>query len=213
MNYTLIDLETFPRRAHFELYSHMHDPYAGMTVLVDITGLPELCKQKDWPFSLVFLYCVGRAANAVPQFRQRILNGVPVQFDRCDTSHTVMRADETFSYCRLNPMQPFDAYLKESLLRQAQAQDHGTITDPEDVLSLIFLSMVPWLRYTELHQPTPCPADSNPRINWCKYETANGVTTIPVTVLVNHALVDGIHIAAFYKALENNIRCFPEDIV
>ncbi len=211
MNYTVIDLEHYPRKAHFELYTHTHDPYAGMTVLVDITGLPELCRQKGWPFSLVFLYCVGRAANAVPQFRHRILNGMPVEFDRCDTSHTVMGEDDTFNFCRLNPMQPFDAYLRESLVRQEQAQKHGSITDPEDAISLFFLSMVPWLRYTDLRQPTPCPADSNPRINWCKYETTGGVTTIPVTVLVHHALVDGIHIAAFYKTLEQNISDFLEN--
>ncbi len=208
MTYTTIDLEHFPRREHFQLYSAMHNPYVGMTVEMDITGFVERCKAQNWPFSLAFLYCVGRAANAVPQFRQRILNGVPVQFDRCDTSHTVMREDETYSYCRLNPMQPFEDFLRESIPRQQQAKEQGTVSDPEDAISLIFLSSVPWLRYTELHQPTPYPADSNPRFNWCKYQTVNGVTTIPVTILAHHALVDGIHIAAFYRELEKMIREF-----
>ena len=33
-----------------------------------------------------FVYCVGRAANAVPEIRQRIVDGTPVEYDRCDTS-------------------------------------------------------------------------------------------------------------------------------
>ena len=54
-----------------------------------------------------FVYCVGRAANAVPEIRQRIVDGTPVEYDRCDTSHTVLLENGTYVYCRLNCMQEF----------------------------------------------------------------------------------------------------------
>lgn len=64
---------------------------------------------------------------------------------------------------------------------------------------------LPWLNYTALQQPVPCPADSNPRITWGRYEKSAGRLLMPVTVLVNHALVDGRQIADFYERLNARI--------
>ena len=80
--------------------------------------------------------------------------------------------------------------------------------DGEDGISLLFVSSAPWLHYTALRQPVPTPADSNPRITWGQYTTVNGRIQIPVTLLANHALVDGIHINAFYTALQDELGQF-----
>ena len=60
--------------------------------------------------------------------------------------------------------------------------------------------------YTALVQPVPSPADSNPRISWGKYFTQEGRTLLPVSVLCHHALVDGIHLSAFYQNLDEEIK-------
>ena len=57
----------------------MADPYAGVTAEVDITRFLMACRGAETPFFLSFLYCAGRAANAVPELRQRILDGRPVE--------------------------------------------------------------------------------------------------------------------------------------
>lgn len=208
MDCQIIDWERYPRRAHFEYFHSMADPYAGVTAEVDATRFLAACKKAELPFFLSFLYCAGRAANAVPQLRQRILDGRPVEFERCDTSHTVMREDGTYSYCRLNCMQPFGDYLPAAAALQEEARVHGGLDDGEDALSLLFVSTLPWVRYTAIRQPVPCPADSNPRITWGKYTAAGGRATLPVTLLVNHALVDGVHMAQFFAALEAELDAF-----
>ncbi len=71
---------------------------------------------------------------------------------------------------------------------------------------------LPWLSYTSLIQPVPMPADSHPRITWGKYFVQEGRTLLPVSVLCHHALVDGIHIAAFYEKLEEEIRAIASPI-
>ena len=71
--------------------------------------------------------------------------------------------------------------------------------------SLFFVSCVPWLSYTSIIQPVPAPADSNPRITWGKYFRQGEQTLMPVTLLAHHALVDGIHIARFYEALDREL--------
>lgn len=211
MEYRVIDWAHYPRRAHFAYFSAMADPYAGVTVEVEITRLLTICRERELPFFLSFLYCAGRAANAVPELRQRILDGRPVEFASCDTSHTVMRADGTYSYCRLNCMQPFEDYLPAAQALQEEAKAHGDLDDGEDALSLLFISTLPWVRYTDLRQPVPSPADSNPRITWGKYVTEGDRTVMPVTLLVNHALVDGVHMGQFFAALEREMDRFAEE--
>ncbi len=115
MDYQILDWESYPRRDHFSYFCSMANPYVGVTMDVEITGFPEACKDRGIPFFLSFLHCIGRAANAVPQLRQRILEDRPVEFPHCDTSHTVMRPDGTYSYCRLDPMEDLDAFLEKAI--------------------------------------------------------------------------------------------------
>lgn len=208
MDYRMIDWESYPRKAHFEYFNAMADPYAGVTAEVDVTRFLELCRERALPFFLSFLYCAGRAANAVPELRRRIVDGRPVEFASCDTSHTVMRADGTYSYCRLNCMRPFADYLPAARALQEKAKADGDLDDGEDGLSLLFVSTLPWISYTAIRQPVPSPADSNPRITWGRYAERGERMVMPVTLLANHALVDGVHIAGFYAALEKELTAF-----
>ena len=202
MGYRTIDLEHWPRREHFAYFSAMADPYVGVTAEADITDFLSAIRGADLPFFLSFLYCAGRAANAVPQLRQRIVDGAPVEFARCDTSHTVLREDGTYSYCRLDCMQPFEQYLPAAQALQEQARERGGLDDGEDAASLFFVSTLPWVRYTAIRQPVPTPADSNPRLTWGRFWEQGGRVSMPITVLCNHALVDGAHIGAFFQELE-----------
>lgn len=210
MEYRMIDMNTYPRRAHFAYFNAMPDPYVGVTVDVEIGSMLEACRKESWPFFLSFLYCAGRAANAVPELRQRIQKGSIIEFDACDTSHTVLGDNGTYSYCRLDCMKPFDQFLPEAKRRHEKAKAQVNLDDGEDGIGLLFLSCVPWLHYTGLRQPVPTPADSNPRITWGKYMTEHGHITMPVTLLANHALVDGVHIGAFYDRLREELNHFVE---
>ena len=69
-----IDMDTYKRKQHFLYFQGLAYPYIGMTVNVDISGFPEIIKTKGYPFFLTFCYLVSKAANAVPEFRQRIEN-------------------------------------------------------------------------------------------------------------------------------------------
>ena len=201
----VIPLEGFPRRAHFEYFAAMANPYVGVTVKVDAGALLHACRAAETPFSLSVIYCMGRAANAVPQLRQRISRGEILEYPRCDTSHTVLRPDETYGYCRLNCMQPFAEFLPEARARHAAAQRGENLEADADETDLLFLSALPWLHYTALPQPVPHPAASNPRITWGRWHRQEGRTLLPMTLLANHALVDGIHIARFYENLDREL--------
>lgn len=210
MNYRTIPLETYPRRDHFSYFKEMAQPYAGLTVSVDITGFMRRVRGEDFPFFLSFLYCVSRAANGVPQLRQRILNGGIVEYETCPTSHTEALEDGTYCYCTLDSRKPFAEYLPDAKKAQAEAKQQKSLDDGEEVLSLFFISSLPWLSYEAIVQPTPNPADSNPRITWGKYRQEGDRTVLPVSILCHHALVDGLHLAQFYQKLDQELARFTE---
>ena len=206
MAFRWLDIDSFPRRAHFEYFSSLAYPYVGTTANVDITDALKRVKGEKMPFFLTVCYCAARAANNVPELRQRIREGRIVEFDQCRVSHTVALEDETFCYCTLENEPDLAAYLEAGRKAQEEAKRKASIEeDPDESLEKFFVSSLPWLSYTALIQPVPSPADSNPRITFGKYFTQEGRTLMPVSLLCNHALVDGRHIAAFYHGMEQEL--------
>ena len=200
-----IDLAAYPRRDHFAYFSTMAYPYVGLTADVDVTALTDYRAESGAPFFLTLLYCVAKAANTVPQLRQRIVNGEIWEFEVCPSSFTVARDDETYAYCQVRTDMPLNDFLPYAVERKNAARMDGNIAEDEDALPCFFISTLPWMYYTSLIQPTPYPADSNPRITWGRAETRDGRTMLPLTLLCHHALVDGLHIARFYSALNREL--------
>ena len=146
-----------------------------------------------------------RAANSVPEFRRRIHGDGIIEYDWCHGSHTVALPDDTYCYCTLDSRMPFDAYLPCAAEAWERAKAASSIEDGEDADSLLFFSSIPWMSFTSVIQPTPSPADTNPRITWGKYFRQDGKVLLPLAVLCNHALVDGLHISRFYSALDREL--------
>lgn len=216
-----IDMAGYPRLDHFRHFLTMKQPFISVTVQVDITEwLPRL-RESGCPFFLSFQYAVVRAANRVPEFRQRIVDEEIVEYDYCDPSYIVALPDGTYRYCNVAANQPFEQYLKQARIKQEAALHSEHLEEEEsDILSLLFISCVPWLNYTEALMPIPDSSFSIPSFCWgaCKSEkylalengqvTEKVKTSIPVTLLVNHALVDGLHIGRFFDNLAQELTDF-----
>lgn len=207
MSYRVIDLETYPRRQHFEYFSSLQYPYVGVTSNVDVTELVQFCKDRKYSFYLVFLHLASLAADSVGEFRRRIRDHGVIEYDECPTSHIELREDGTYCYCTLRHNMPLDAYIEYAEEARRQCRENGSIDEDEAVESMYFISTLPWVHYTALIQPVAGGEESNPRITWGKFEADwQGRKQLPVTVLAHHGLVDGIHIARFYQNLEEKIR-------
>jgi len=200
--YKTIDMETYPRKAHFDYFRSLAYPYVGVTVDTDVTELKTLCHDKKISFYLAFLHAAALAADSVPAFRQRIRDGGIIEYDHCDTSHTESAADGTYRYCTLSHHMPPDEYLRvsEEARRRCRLEPLKEDSDPD---SLYFISALPWMHYSALIQPVAGGDESNPRITWGAFsKNSEGRLMMPVTVLIHHALGDGRHMADFYEALK-----------
>lgn len=201
-----VDMSKEPRREQFAYFSSMANPYMGATCEVDITALMARVREDGAPVFLSFAYQVLAAANAVPELRRRIEGERVVEYGCCRGSCTVAKDDGTYAYCTLDGSLPLAEFLTEGQARMEDARCGGTIKEDEDAGELFFISCLPWLHYTSIVQPTPTPADSNVRLTWGRYVTeADGRVHLPVTVLAHHALVDGVHLGAFFRELEARV--------
>ncbi|HIT33871.1 MAG TPA: chloramphenicol acetyltransferase [Candidatus Faecousia intestinigallinarum] len=196
-----IDLETYPRRSHFEFFRQMAYPYVGFTAAVDVTKPLAAAKELGGGGFHACLWVIAQAANAVPELRQRIVGEQIVEFDHCDTAHTVAMPDGTFCNCRTESAMDFASFLQHARLAQeASMQRHGFVSTVEDETELIFVSCVPWISFTQVIQPTPIPADCNPRVVLGRYDRkADGRVEMPLAIQANHALADGRHLGQFYQ--------------
>lgn len=217
MSYKNIDMGSYPRKEHFEYFKTMQYPFVTMTVQVDITDWFKKLKKAGYPLFHCFQYAVSRAANSVPQFRQRIKGDGIIEYDFCNPSYTVALPDGTYRYCMVNADQPLNDYLAEAKIMQDKALHDDHLHEEGDKMSFLFTSCVPWQNFTGATMPFPSSDFSVPNINWGKYKVEKYLAledgqvvekdkiTIPVVVFVNHALVDGRHISEFFAGLDREL--------
>ncbi len=207
-SFRLIDMSCYPRREHFDYFRSLSYPYVGTTVNMDVTDVLRYCKRRSRSFYLAFLHAAALAADSVPELRRRIRGDGIAEYAECPTSHTEMTEGGTYCYCTLHHHMEPDLYFDQAEAARAACRSGG-ITEDSDVERMYFISTLPWLHYSALIQPVAAGDESNPRITWGRYEPdAAGRMIMPVTLLVHHALADGIHLAAFYERLREQISSF-----
>ena len=151
-----IDMENYPRKSHFEYFGSLAYPYVGFTANVDVTNPIRFAKERGASTFLAVLYVAIKAANAVPELRQRIVDGKIVEFDHCNAGFTVALEDKTFCNCYTESRMTIEEFFVDAKQRQEEAKKHpGFVNPDEDETGLFFCSCVPWLAFTQCIQPAP----------------------------------------------------------
>ncbi len=203
--YKRIDKHTFSRHEHLAFYETFCSPNVGVTVNVNMGNWLQKLERLNRPFFLSFLYEVAGAANAVPQFRQRLIKGELVEFECCPSSHTVMKEDGTWCTCQLDCEKPFEEFLPYAQKRHEESKLGSGLDNGTEVYSAFFITSTPWYSFTSIVMPVQNPPITNPRIIWGKHFQQEGKTLIPLSVTCHHGLVDGLHIGQFYAELERRL--------
>ncbi len=202
---TTIDLNTWKRREHFAFFSSMDEPFHGLVVNVDCTVLFNHCRAQRQPFFLTYLHKILQATNDIDAFRQRLEAGGVVEYDRVHCNVTVAREDGTFGFCSIDFEPDFARFVAP-----AQAAMHrvrqGTGLGLKGMVARaneIHFSALPDIRFTGLTHARRLGTDSSePKISVGKVFQDREHWWMPVAIFVHHGLVDGQHVAAFLKRLE-----------
>lgn len=201
-----IDLKSWKRREHFELYRRFANPFFNVGVELDVSGLWERTRVSGGPsFFLASVFSALRAANAVEAFRTRIRSDRVWIHDQVSITPTVMRDDQTFAFVRLDPAPTYTEFEKRSVLAVAAACEiKPLVTDPPD--DVVYQTTLPWIRFTSFSNALKGDGDSVPRIAFGKCSEDGGRWKLPVSVEVHHAVVDGIDVATFLDELHRSLE-------
>ena len=199
-----IDVETWPRKDAYQLFSRGYLPYFSVTTPLDVTELYRYAKGEGLSFYRAMIYVVARAMNELEPFRLRIRpQGIAV----CDTvspSYTTAGREGTFGICNVDylPGETMADFCRRALEQEKRQGDEMVVED--DVRDdLIFFSCVPWFVTTSVLQEQPTnPDDSFPRVLWDRIHEEKGRKLVNFTLQLNHRLLDGAHVRDLLQRME-----------
>jgi len=198
--YREIDLRHWPRRELYEFYRKFDSPCFNITVSVDAEPIYAFAKDRKESFFLLCLYALLRAANAVPQVRQRIEDGRPVEYDRIAVMTPIMTESEMFRqiWCEYTPDLASFFEMTAPLIEKAKQADPGPM--PAHHQDFFCASCLPWLHFDSITQADYEFAQSVPILARGKLENGK----IPISVKFSHCFMDGLFVARFFEQIQHN---------
>lgn len=198
--YTVLDLETWPRRTTYEFFRDFEDPCFNFTANIDVTALHRFCKANELSYSLTVLYYTLVVANGIREFKIRELDGRLVEFDQIHSTQTILNDDETFSFAYFE-MKPdvfeFNRSGREAMVKYKRLK---TFDVEADRIDLIYSSVIPWISFTSFkHASRLSKPLTIPRIVFGKRFESGDVQLMPLSVEANHRIMDGVHVGKFFE--------------
>jgi len=209
----VIDKENWHRKGHFDLYSGFEFPHVSICVQVDITSLWQKRKQIEVSPTSTLVYVISRAANRIPEFKQRIHGDQVVEHDVIHPLVTVMGENDLFGVVTLSydpDFAAFAAMAEEGFARgkeSASMDEFPHVQDgdfPRD--DLLSITILPWLAFTGFAITRKPGTDCIPLVAIGKVHALEGTYQLPVFVNFHHALADGLHIARYIKYIQEEAQ-------
>lgn len=208
-----IDIDTWSRKPLIKKYSTYMFPYINIGAEMDVTGLYSYCKKEGISFYCAMIYGAVKAALSIENFKYRIIDEKPVLCDTLKPVFTYLpKGEEQFylvkqDYCE--DMLTFCRNAKAQAEALANESSHAYMHAPEDV-EILYISCIPWIHYTHFIRTIEHGGKDNiPRISWGKYKKQkDGTMSMPFSVQVHHALMDGYHVGMYFEAVESWLASF-----
>lgn len=204
MNYTVIDLDAWPRRERYEHYMRAVPCTYSMTVKLDITSL----RRRGLRIYPAMLHLITGEVNRHEQFRMALReSGELVLYERMEPCYTVFHKETgTFSnlwteYCEDYPL--FLGRYEEDLRRYGQSE--AFMAKPGLPENSFTVSMLPWASFEGFNLNTTDFTYLIPIFTMGRFYTEGGRIHLPLAVQVHHAVCDGYHTCLFIDGLQNAI--------
>jgi len=213
--YTLIDLENWPRKTHWHYYRNIVKAAVSMTSKLDVTGLLKYCHEKGLSFSSVFLYAVSSTVNSLDCMKMFAdKDGNPAVWKAAHPNFTIFHEDdETFSDVWIEYNPDLEAFIENyNAVIEEYGSRKGIKVRDNQPPNFFPVSGIPWVSYESFSSYT---AGSNlpalfPVLNYGKYAEENGRYIMPFSISVSHAAMDGYHLAKFFSSLQEKVNSFSE---
>ncbi len=204
-SYKTFDLETWPRRDIFEYFLNAKDHLYCLSFKFNAAEFQKYIKAKGYSMFLSALYTFIRAANDVPQFRQRIFEGKVVEFESLHAVTPIMTEGELFRQIWCDYQPNLDTFVNTVI----PAMNHAKNLKPCAVApeangrnDYICINCSPWFQYESATIPDYTPDDTIPIVSWAMVKNGK----LPATIRFNHCFIDGLHVSRYVKAVQKYLN-------
>ncbi len=202
-----IDMQTWSRRDHFNLFSNFNHPHFSMCVNMDITAFYPFIKENGYSLTVAMVYIIARASNAIPEFRQRIRENQVVEHEVVNPGFSILINEDLFGFCDVEYSEDFAEFAMRANKNIAILKAGGDLLRKPETDDVLFMSPIPWVSFTSFNHPMQFhPADSVPRFAWGKYFKEGDQLKMPLNVQGHHAVMDGIHMGRFYEKVQQYLH-------
>lgn len=197
-----IDVSTWDRAMHCEVFRNSTQPQYCVTFELDVTNFLQKIKKKNISFTFSFVYAVTKCANEIEAFRCRFVEGKPAIFETINTSFTYLNKDtELFKVVNVPMQEKMEDYVV--LAKETEENQTAYFTAPmaNDIYQF---SPFPWVSYTHIsHTDAGKKENATPLFDWGKFYEKDQRILIPFSVQVHHSFVDGVHIGKLAQKLQD----------
>lgn len=215
MEFTPIDLQTWPRGQMFCYFAKMAPTGYSMTVNIDVTELRKVLKNAGIKFFPAYLWLVTKNLNQQIEFKVAEKDGVLGYYDTLTPLYASFHEDDhTFSLMWTEYADSFPEFYQRYLENQAQFGDvHGVLSQPHQLPppNAYTVSCVPWVEFTHfaVHSYENKPYYF-PSVEAGKFIRKEDRTLLPLSLTCHHATTDGYHVKVFLQSLQGDIHGFEQ---
>lgn len=205
MTMRILELDTWERKEHFQFFSQFEEPFFGVCTELDCTIAYQKSKQTGTSFFLYYLHKSLVAVNQTEPFRYRIdANNNVIVHETIAASATINRENGTFGFSYMPYYEEYEAFESVAKLEIERIRNSTSIFPPQSTDDVIHCSSIPWIKFTSLsHARKFSFNDSCPKISFGKMTEFEGRRSMPVSIHVHHALMDGWHVGQFLEKFQN----------
>ncbi len=198
-NYEVIDIDSWKRKQHFELFRTYEEPFTGVVVDMDVTRALKTCKEQSYSFFQFYLHKSILAINGVDAMKLILVGNEVRKYEVIHASATIMRPNGTFSFSHIPYEEDFKAFSKHVKAEKDRIKDSDSLFPPINVVNAVHYSSMPWINFRGIsHARNMSIGDSCTKVSFGKVITdGKGRSLMPASVHVHHALTDGIDMAKY----------------
>jgi chloramphenicol O-acetyltransferase type A len=198
-----INISQWKRKEIYHFFKDYEEPYYGIAVNMECSSAFEYAKEKKISFFLYYLYLILKAVNLTEAFKYRIEGDELYLYDVVNGSATIDRDDGTFGFSYIPYFEDLALFLDKATEEIIDVRMSDQLIKSELGENIIHFSSVPWIQFTHVSHPRRYSRrDSIPKITVGKYFLKDNKKMIPVSVHVNHAVADGLHVGQFFDTLQ-----------
>lgn len=203
--YQKIDISTWERKQHYEIYRQFANARYDITLELDVTNLVKYVKENGLSFTLTMIHTIATCANEIDEFRMRIENGEPVLYDNIGLSFTYLNKDTNLMK---NVVVDNDADVVEFNRKAKEAIEKQKVYFTGALGNGIYqFSSIPWITYTHISHTFSGNKDyAVPVFDFGKFYEKNGLILMPFSIEVHHAFIDGYHLGVLVEKLQEMLN-------